>query len=378
LSPATDASHAVREAIRLAGVGLVDRGALVELVALAAVAREHLLVIGPPGTAKSEAVRRVAATLGAHTFEYLLGRFTEPHELFGPIDLQKLQTGVVETRTEGMLPEAQLAFLDEIFLGSTAILNTLLGLLAERTFRRGHTVSRVPLRVCVGASNRLPDDPALAAFADRFLLQAWVEPVPDARLEDLLEGAAALTPIAEPVSSIEHLDLLAEAAEAADTRAIHGPLAHAVRSLRKQGIALSDRRVVKIQRLAAAAAVLAGRTAPTEADLWPLVFAVPGEDAQSLARDVLRPLLDASDNEALPDAAAEASLGPAARARHVEQTARAVLDRGPDSRSDKHLDAWQLRIEGLLRAIDAGFSTDQLTPGLHDLRDELQRALNAP
>src|SRR3712207_1834456 len=93
----------------------------------------------------------------------------------------------VETETHGMLPEAELAFLDEVFLGSTAILNTLLGLLNERLFRRGHTRLHCPLRVCVGASNALPEDEALAAFADRFLARIFVEPVPDPRLEELLE-----------------------------------------------------------------------------------------------------------------------------------------------------------------------------------------------
>src|SRR5688572_19996282 len=114
----------VRGALDEAKVGLVEREVLVELVALAAVAREHLLVIGPPGTAKSEAARRAARAFDASYFEYLLGRFTEPNEIFGPIDLRRLREGVIETETAGMLPEAEIAFLDEVFLGSTAILNT--------------------------------------------------------------------------------------------------------------------------------------------------------------------------------------------------------------------------------------------------------------
>jgi MoxR-like ATPase len=78
-----------------------------------------------------------------------------------------------------MLLEADIAFLDEIFQGSTAILNTLLGILNERVFRRGHTNVRCPLRVCVGASNSLPEDAALAAFADRFLVRCFVDPIAD-------------------------------------------------------------------------------------------------------------------------------------------------------------------------------------------------------
>ena len=150
------AAASLRSAIAAARAGLIERDALVENIAMAAVAGEHLLVIGPPGTAKSEAVRRMARAVSGEYFEYLLGRFTEPSEIFGPVDLRKLREGLVETETAGMLPEAEIAFLDEVFLGSTAILNTLLGLLNERVFRRGHTRMACPLRLCVGASNTLP------------------------------------------------------------------------------------------------------------------------------------------------------------------------------------------------------------------------------
>ena len=178
----------LQRVIRESQVGLTERGALVETLVLSAVAGEHVLVVGPPGTAKSEAVRRVAGGLGGNYFEYLLGRFTEPNEVFGPVDLRRLREGVVEVETTGMLPEAEIAFLDEVFLGSTAILNTLLGLLNERVFRRGATVVDCPLRLCVGATNALPDEITLAAFADRFLVRVFVDPVPDPLLEDLLDA----------------------------------------------------------------------------------------------------------------------------------------------------------------------------------------------
>ena len=108
-----------------------------------------------------------------------------------PIDLRALRDGVVQVETAGMLPEAEIAFLDEVFLGSTAILNALLGLLNERVYRRGSTMVHSPLRVCVGACNVLPEDPALAAFADRFLARVFVDPVADDRLEELLEVGRA-------------------------------------------------------------------------------------------------------------------------------------------------------------------------------------------
>ncbi|RKH77157.1 AAA family ATPase [Corallococcus sp. AB045] len=359
----------VRDALTDASRGLVEREAMVELVALSAVAGEHLLVVGPPGTAKSEAVRRTARGLGGSYFEYLLGRFTEPSEIFGPVDLRKLREGLVETETAGMLPEAEVAFLDEVFLGSTAILNTLLGLLNERTFRRGHTRMQCPLRVCVGASNALPEDDALAAFADRFLARIFVEPVPDPRLEELLEGGASLWADAAPrVASLASLDVVAQAARRADLGPVRPHLAQALRTLRAAGIALSDRRAVKVQRLVAAAAALAGRTTPGVADLWPLVYAVPTKEAQALARDVLRDVLSASENLALPAAALEASAGPLARAQRIAQAGHVLLESRPVEGDVDAVAAWRLKLEGVAREMDAGFAPEALPETLRALR----------
>ncbi|WP_253977130.1 hypothetical protein [Myxococcus dinghuensis] len=217
-----------------------------------------------------------------------------------------------------------------MFLGSSAILNTPLGLLNERVFRRGHTRLRCPLRVCVGATNTLPTDDALAAFADRFLTRVFVGPVPDALLEDLLAGGAALAREGEArTASLEALDVLAQAASAADLAPVRPHLAQALRLLRSAGIPFSDRRAVKVQKLVAAA-VLAGRSAPGVADLWPLVYAVPTQESQALARDVLRDLLASTENASLSAAALEASAGPLARALgSAQRRARAPGHRRP-------------------------------------------------
>ena len=354
-------------ALRAAAAGLVDRETLVDLIALAAVAREHVLVIGPPGTAKSEAVRRVAAAIGGTTFEYLLGRFTEPSELFGPIDLRKLRDGVVETEVSGMLPEADVLFLDEVFLGSSAILNTLLGVLMERSFRRGRTRLPVPLRVAVGASNTIPDEPNLAAFADRFLLQHHVAPVADPLLEELLLQGARPRPIVAPVG-LAVLDAVTTAAFAMDPAPITAEIAAILRVLRREGIALSDRRAVKLVRLCCAAAAMADRAGPTRADLWPVVFAIPGAEAQEVARDVLRPWLEATDAPTLLAAAEAASAGPAQRAHRLVRAGQALLDAPGEPMRD-------LRIEGVLREIDAGFATDALPDALARVRAALVSAL---
>jgi MoxR-like ATPase len=372
----SQSADALASAIRTASHGLVGREALVETLALAAVAGEHVLVIGPPGTAKSEAARRLSRAIRGSYFEYLLGRFTEPGEIFGPVDFRKLKEGVVETDTTGMLPEAEIAFLDEVFQGSTAILNTLLGILNERMFRRGRTLLHCPLRICIGASNALPVDESLAAFADRFLLRVFVDPTADSELEDLLEGGWSLIRASdEAPATIGDIDTLAAAAREADLATVRPVLAHAIRQLRKNGVALSDRRAVKLQKLVAAAAVLAGRTVPTEADLWPIVTAVPLAEQQSIARESLAEVLAQTENRALLAASEEASLGVKARAARVLAAARTLLDAKPDDHAE--LDRWKLRIEGIAREIDASFGREHLSAELQQVRETVRSILSA-
>ncbi|MEM7245889.1 MAG: AAA family ATPase [Acidobacteriota bacterium] len=367
----TTAAQAVRTALARAGEGLLEREALLQAIALAAVAGEHVLVIGPPGTAKSEAVRRFTGAIGGTCFEYLLGRFTEPSEIFGPVDLRKLRDGVVETRTDGMLPEADVAFLDEVFQGSTAILNTLLGILNERRFRRGQATITCPLRLCVAASNALPEDEALAAFGDRFLLRLFVEPIGDTMLEDLLTAGWSLRGGSAPTESatLADLDLLSRAVRDVDLETVRPELATAVRLLRGVGLTLSDRRVIKLQGLVAAACVLDGRSTATTADLWPLVFAVPTAPEQALARDTLAPLLEGSSNTSLPDAAEAASRGLLARSGRLARQADELLQVEPGP--DVEREAWVLQLESVLREIDATFASAKLPAELDDLRGRL-------
>jgi MoxR-like ATPase len=353
----------ITELIDHCSSGLVERRTVVEAIVLAAVAREHVLLIGPPGTAKSEAARRVARAFGGRYFEYLLGKFSEPSELFGPTDLRKLKDGVLETATEGMLPEAEVAFLDEVFAGSTAILNSLLTLLNERVYRRGSTSLNCPLRVCIGASNSLPEGESLAAFADRFLVRCFVEPVNDSQLEELLAGGRRQVDFTS--SDIGRLDRLSEQALGVELSDIRPLLAQALRRLRKEGVELSDRRSVRAQNLIAAAAAIAGRERATPADLWPVVLAVPTASEQRIARECLEEMLEQSDNPALHHLAEEVSAAPRVRARLLAEAGEKALQPPVDD----------LRLEGVLRDIDANFPTESLPAELAELREKLKSRL---
>eukprot|EP00201_Polytomella_parva_P012778 CAMPEP_0175061122 /NCGR_PEP_ID=MMETSP0052_2-20121109/13411_1 /TAXON_ID=51329 ORGANISM="Polytomella parva, Strain SAG 63-3" /NCGR_SAMPLE_ID=MMETSP0052_2 /ASSEMBLY_ACC=CAM_ASM_000194 /LENGTH=437 /DNA_ID=CAMNT_0016326945 /DNA_START=32 /DNA_END=1341 /DNA_ORIENTATION=- len=166
--------------------GLVERDTEVRLLLLATVAGEHILLIGPPGTAKSEVGRRLSRFVKCNYFERLLTRFSVPEELFGPLSMRALEEDRYVRQTRGYLPEAEVAFIDEIFKANSAILNSLLTLLNERLFDNGSSRDKVPLVTLVGASNELPEGEELEALFDRFLLRRRVSQVTPAGLSQML------------------------------------------------------------------------------------------------------------------------------------------------------------------------------------------------
>jgi MoxR-like ATPase len=164
---------------------------LIDLMVVAAVAQEPLLLVGPPGTAKSDLVLKFKDALGLADedyFEYMLTRFTEPSEIIGPIDINLLREGRYIRREQGKLPTARLAFLDEIFKSNSAILNILLTIINEKKFYQDGAPQPVRLRVLLAATNEVPEQGELSALKDRFVLKAQSRSVQEDHFEELIDA----------------------------------------------------------------------------------------------------------------------------------------------------------------------------------------------
>src|SRR5215213_6810779 len=169
----------------------VAKQPLIDLMCVAAVAQEPLLLCGPPGTAKSDLVIKFKDALkipDGEYFEYLLTRFTEPSEVFGTIDIAQLREGRYLRRDKGKLPTARLVFLDEIFKANSAILNSLLTVINERKFYQDGQPVPVKLRILLAATNELPENVELAALKDRFCLKAACRSVQDEHFVELIDA----------------------------------------------------------------------------------------------------------------------------------------------------------------------------------------------
>jgi MoxR-like ATPase len=232
----------------------LERDRVVEGMVVALLARQHVLLLGPPGTAKSALANALTqAVADAEQFQWLLTRYSTPEEVFGPVSLSALKQDQFKRVTKGKLPEAVIAFLDEIFKANSAILNALLTAINERKYHNNGGAMDIPLEMLVGASNELPEGGTageLAPLYDRFLLRFWIEPLKsDGNFIDLLsdeDSEGGDISLGNAVGSMLTLEELKDAQVAAGAvsmpRATAERMAELRRELAQKGITASDRR----------------------------------------------------------------------------------------------------------------------------------------
>jgi MoxR-like ATPase len=239
--------------------------------ALAAVlAGEHVLLLGPPGTAKSALARAIAQAFGGSYFERLLTKFSTPEELFGAISLKALEQDRFARVVTGKLPEAEFGFIDEIFKANSAILNSLLANINERVFHNDGAPISCPLVTMFGASNELPDGKDLEALFDRFLLRFEVGYL--LRPANLRIVLAAPEPTATQAMKMADLrKAQTDVAKIAITDETIDALIEIRDACKGEGIIASDRRWKKALKIVQAVAWMAGEKKTSPEDLAILV-----------------------------------------------------------------------------------------------------------
>jgi MoxR-like ATPase len=307
----------------------LERLEVIEGALAALLCRQHVLLVGPPGAAKSmladELCRRID---GAKYFQWLLTKFTTPEEVFGAVSLRGLEQDDYRRVTLHKLPEANVAFLDEVFKASSSILNALLTILNERRFHNGREVVAVPLWTLFGAANELPEEDELSAVYDRFLLRFVVDYIQeDWRFLRMLRAEA---PTVRTTLSFAELETLAKATEEVTVPdAVLRSLVELRRSLAQRQLVASDRRFRQSLGLLRALALVRGKDAVGDAEVMFLEHVLWRDPAErETVRELLRQMVHGYDEQVQELVFQSRELAEYARRTwaSAEQQARALIE----------------------------------------------------
>lgn len=245
----------------------LERDTIIDGMLAAMLAQEHVFLLGSPGTAKTSLSEALTHAIDGRVFVRLLTRTMAPEDLFGPFSAPDLLAGRYVRLIEGFLPTADVAFLDEIWKASGAILNNLLTITHEREFDNGTQRIKVPLKMLIGASNEMPEDGMLAAIYDRLLVRFVVPPVSVGGMHKLLTMNDPNEVMQTKGIKINLPMLHARARQAEVPETIIRALVDLRHALSAENVSVTDRRWRKCLKLLKASATLDGRSIAAPQDL---------------------------------------------------------------------------------------------------------------
>jgi len=274
----------------------VGREAEIDAIITGLLSREPVILVGAPGTAKTALIESLGKLVGGKVFTYLLSRFTEPDELFGALDIKAYREGKIRRVINNTILSANIVFLDEIFKASSAIRNTLLRILNEKEYRYGDQVIKVEWLGFYSASNEISTDTEDQAFYDRLVIRRFVKYVSNTQWKELLmrgidfEGNATLSPVIsiEDVKQLQN-EVIKRFKALKSEDAIIEKYIEALARLQEKGIVISDRRKIKVLKVASAYSILYGSTAVSLDDVADAlrVVAIHNEDDVKKVEEVI-------------------------------------------------------------------------------------------
>ena len=282
---------------------LIERDEIIEAIVRGMLAKHNVLLLGPPGTAKSLTIKMVCQHItGGQMFATLMNKFSAPEELFGPYSVVKMEEDIFERKTDGFLPDAHFAFIDEVFKGNAGVLNSLLSIMNERVYYNGNTEMHLPLFSLIGASNEVPDeDDGLEAYYDRFHIKTTANYIQETAGFARMLGTNYAKFRPEVYLTLEEIHELQAAVEAIE---VPGLVIEKILTLRNtfktEGIGVSDRTWNESLNAVKANALMRGKTKVEERDLEFLknmLWSNPEE--QDKATDIIYEEVNPDKQEAL-------------------------------------------------------------------------------